>query len=117
MDPDDHVCLCFRVSQRKLVNFMERERPRVASQLSECLGAGTGCQWCVPFLRRLHEQWQRGAVPDLPVSPAEYAARRARYRATGEREAIAPPSAEEYDSLPSRPREDGARPPGGPPSP
>jgi Fe2+ transport system protein FeoA/bacterioferritin-associated ferredoxin len=85
VNPDDHVCLCFRVSQRKLVNFMERERPRVASQLSECLGAGTGCQWCVPFLRKLHDQWARGEVPGLPVSPAEYAARRARYRQTGER--------------------------------
>ena len=86
MNPDDHVCLCFRVSRRKLVNFMERERPTVASQLSECLGAGTGCQWCVPFLRRLHAQWERGEVPDLPVSPEEYASRRARYRATGTRD-------------------------------
>ena len=25
MQPDDHVCLCFRVSQRKLVNFIKRE--------------------------------------------------------------------------------------------
>ena len=54
MEADDHVCLCFHVSLRKLVNYLERERPRVPSQLSECLGAGTGCQWCVPFLERLH---------------------------------------------------------------
>ena len=80
MEHDDLVCLCFRVSQRKLVNFMAREHPRVASQLSECLGAGTGCQWCVPFLRRLHAQWERGEQPDLPVSPEEYARRRAQYR-------------------------------------
>ena len=85
MNPDDHVCLCFRVSQRKLVNFMEREQPRVASQLSDCLGAGTGCQWCVPFLRKLHAQWQRGEVPQLTVAPAEYAARRSQYRTTGVR--------------------------------
>ena len=117
MDPDDHVCLCFRVSRRKLVNFMERERPRVASRLSECLGAGTGCQWCVPFLRRLHGQWQRGEVPDLPVAPAEYAARRARYRSSGEREPIAGVDGEEYDSRPSRARDDGARPPDGPSNP
>lgn len=81
MDPDDHVCLCFRVSQRKLVNFMERTAPRVPSQLSECLGAGTGCRWCVPFLEKLFVQWSDGATPDLPVSPEEYARRRAAYRA------------------------------------
>jgi bacterioferritin-associated ferredoxin len=87
MDPDDHVCLCFRVSQRKLVNWMRREQPQVPSQLSECLGAGTGCRWCVPFLRKLFEQWQRGVEPDLPVSPEEYAARRARYHQSGVRDA------------------------------
>ena len=100
MQPDDHVCLCFRVSERKLVNFMERERPRVASQLSECLGAGTGCQWCVPFLRRLHAQWERGEAPHLPVAPAEYAARRARYRSTGTRD-VEPPPVEAYDAGPT----------------
>jgi NAD(P)H-nitrite reductase large subunit len=80
MHDDDHVCLCFRVSQRKLVNYMKRERPRVASQLSECLGAGTGCQWCVPFLRKLFDQWQRDEAPGLPVAPEEYAERREAYR-------------------------------------
>ena len=98
MNPDDHVCLCFRVSQRKIVNFMERERPRVASQLSECLGAGTGCQWCVPFLRGLHAQWERGQVPDLPVSPEDYAARRARYRRTGSREGFEVETESQYHS-------------------
>jgi len=103
MNPDDHVCLCFRVSQRKLVNFMERERPRVASQLSECLGAGTGCQWCVPFLRKLHEQWQRGETPDLPIAPAEYAARRARYRTTGNRDGIDADGQPQYHPPDARP--------------
>ena len=96
MNPDDHVCLCFRVSQRKLVNFLERERPRVASQVSDCLGAGTGCQWCVPFLRKLHAQWERGEVPNLPVSPAEYAARRAAYRRTGVRPEVAVETESQY---------------------
>ena len=85
MEPDDNVCLCFRVSLRKLVNFMDRTRPTVPSQLSECLGAGTGCQWCVPFLRKIHQEWSDVKRPDLLVAPEEYAARRARYRATGER--------------------------------
>jgi bacterioferritin-associated ferredoxin len=89
MDPDDHVCLCFRVSQRKLVAFMNRERPEVASQLSECLGAGTGCHWCVPFLRKLHAQWQAGDLPDLAVSPEEYAKRRKAYHQSGQRDAAA----------------------------
>ena len=86
MDPDDHVCLCFRVSQRKLVTYMNREKPQVPSQLCDCLGAGTGCQWCVPFLKKLHAQWQRGEEPNLDVAPTEYAERRKRYRATGKRD-------------------------------
>ncbi len=87
MRDDDHVCLCFRVSKRKIVNFLQREKPARASQISECLSAGTGCQWCVPFLKNLHQQVQDGvATPDLPVSPAEYAERRANYRRTGDRE-------------------------------
>jgi len=83
MNPDDDVCLCFHVPLRKLRAFMAREKPVVASQLSECLGAGTGCQWCVPFLCRLHAQHLAGELPDLPMSPEEYSQRRARYRAAG----------------------------------
>lgn len=83
MHPDDHVCLCFRVSLRKLRAFVEREQPQVPSQLSECLDAGTGCRWCVPFLEKLHEQHRSGEPMDLEMSPAEYARRRAAYRARG----------------------------------
>jgi len=80
MGPDDHVCLCFRVSLRKLTHFMERERPKVASQLSECLGAGTGCRWCVPALRTLHGQWIAGQCPELDADPRAWAAGRAEHR-------------------------------------
>lgn len=80
MDPDENVCLCFRVSLRKLRTFMDCEQPKVASQLSECLSAGTGCQWCVPFLCSLHRQWQAGAEPDLPIAPGDYAAKRQAYK-------------------------------------
>lgn len=80
MDPDDNVCLCYRVSLRKLVNHMKREQPSVPSQMSECLDAGTGCQWCVPFIKKLHAQWQAGEEPNLPVSPESYAKRRSAYR-------------------------------------
>lgn len=85
MDPDDHVCLCFRVSLRKIRNYMAREDPPVASLISECLGAGTGCQWCVPFLKSLHAQHARGETPDLGISPQAYAESRLTYHETGER--------------------------------
>ncbi len=81
MQPDDLVCLCHKVSLRKLVNFMERERPSVASQLSECLGAGTSCQWCVRALEELHAQWASGATPTLDVEPEAYAAGRTAHKA------------------------------------
>ncbi|MBC7835015.1 MAG: (2Fe-2S)-binding protein [Phycisphaerales bacterium] len=86
MDPDDQVCLCFRVSLRKIRTFLERENPPVASLISECLSAGTGCQWCVPFLKHLHAQHQRGEVPDLKVSPEEYARTRLTFHKTSERD-------------------------------
>ena len=86
MEFDDHVCLCYRVSLRKLINYMNRRRPSVPSQLSECLGAGTGCHWCVPFLKRLHAQWRDGEAPHLPVSPESYARRRTAYHRTGRRD-------------------------------
>jgi NAD(P)H-nitrite reductase large subunit len=85
MQPDDHVCLCFHVSKRKIVNFCRREHPAHASQVSDCLSAGTGCGWCVPFLKALHAQVQAGkADPDLPVTPEQYAQRRAAYRVSGQ---------------------------------
>lgn len=89
MERDDVVCLCYRVSLRKIEAFLERTRPTVPSQLSECLNAGTGCQWCVPFLKRLHQQWQRGEAVDLPVAPEEYARRRATYHRVGHRDEAA----------------------------
>ena len=90
MDPDDEVCLCFHVSLRKIRGYLEREDPPVASMISECLGAGTGCQWCVPFLRHLHAQHVAGKAPDLSISPEVYASSRKSYHRTGRRE-IGPP--------------------------
>ena len=87
MRDDDHVCLCFRVSKRKIVNYYRRERPPAPAMLNRELPAGTGCQWCVPFIRKLYGQVMAGeAEPDLPLSPEEYARRRASYRRTGRRE-------------------------------
>ena len=86
MQPDDHVCLCFRVSLRKINAYMVRENPPVASLISECLGAGTGCGWCVPYLKHLHRQHELGQAPDIEGSADEYESGRSRFRATGERE-------------------------------
>lgn len=89
MEPDDEVCLCFRVSKRKIVSYCQREKPPVASLISECLSAGTGCGWCVPFLRSLHRQvMDEKPGPDLPFSPAEYASRRLAFHKTGVRQGI-----------------------------
>ena len=82
MDPDDDVCLCFHVPLRKIRTFLQREDPPVASLISECLSAGTGCQWCVPFLKHLHAEHKAGRVPDLRVSPEQYVKARLNYHQT-----------------------------------
>lgn len=64
----------------KLVSFIEREQPKVASQLSDCLGAGTGCGWCIPFLNKLHTQHSAGEIMDLQVDHQRYLQRRAAYK-------------------------------------
>lgn len=86
MDPDDEVCLCFHVSLRKIRTFLDREEPPVASLVSECLGAGTGCQWCVPFLKHLHACHAEGKPVDLRISPEAYMNSRKSFRKTGERD-------------------------------
>lgn len=53
MNFDSDVCVCFHVSARKLYHYARRERPAHFSQMTECLGAGTGCQSCVPLLRTI----------------------------------------------------------------
>lgn len=76
MNADDELCLCFHVTRRKVEQFIRVRRPAVASQLSECYGAGTGCGWCRPFLQRLHANQLGDDAPDA----AAYAAARAAYR-------------------------------------
>ena len=56
MNLDDKVCYCFHVTRRKLVNWVRLHEPKVPSQLSECGGAGTGCGWCIPFLKQIFRQ-------------------------------------------------------------
>ena len=84
MNLDQKVCLCFHVTRRKLLNYLRVMRPRVASQLSECGGAGTGCGWCVPFLKEMFQQAVEGGTSELEqLTPEEYEARRAEYIRAG----------------------------------
>lgn len=78
MDDDDELCLCFHVTRRKVIQFIRVNRPKLASQLSECYGAGTGCGWCRPFLQRLMDQ-NDPETAELP-SALDYAAERHKYR-------------------------------------
>jgi NAD(P)H-nitrite reductase large subunit len=84
MNLDDKICYCFHVSRRKIVNFIQRAKPRVPSQISECGGAGTGCGWCIPFLKQLHRHAVEGGIIELEqLSPQEYELRRAEYIRNG----------------------------------
>ena len=80
MNPDDKICYCYHVSHRKLVNFARREKPKRASQMSECLGAGTGCGWCIPFLKKIFESVSNdNGDAEVNLSPDQYAAERQAY--------------------------------------
>ncbi len=72
MELDDEVCLCFHVTKRKLLAYMRinQTRMRRPSQLSECAGAGTGCGWCVGYLKRLFAQNFPAAAEPGPVAEA-----------------------------------------------
>ncbi len=84
MELDDELCLCFHVTQRKVINFIRVERPQRESQMAECHGAGTGCGWCRPFLKKLFEAAQAGSqgAAELP-SVDEYAQGRSGYVRSG----------------------------------
>lgn len=85
MKLDDHVCHCYHVPLRKILHFLRRRRPTRASQLSECLGAGTGCGWCIPILKRIWEQAADAAPSiDLGMTSEEYARRRKEYIDSGQ---------------------------------
>lgn len=78
---DDTICFCFHVSKRKIENFCRNQRPRYPSQIAECLSAGTGCGWCVPLLKKMHQGicgqneawWRQGTTPpDETTSASEF---------------------------------------------
>jgi bacterioferritin-associated ferredoxin len=83
MDLDDELCLCFHVSKRKVINYLRVERPQRESQLADCHGAGTGCGWCRPFLKKLF-QAARANEPEAELPSAdEYAHGRTGYVRSG----------------------------------
>ncbi len=84
MDLDDELCLCFHVTKRKVRNYIRVEKPKRPGQLADCFGAGTGCGWCRPFLKKMFEQAQQesGAEASLPTLE-EYARMRSSYIAEG----------------------------------
>ncbi|MCA9136238.1 MAG: (2Fe-2S)-binding protein [Planctomycetales bacterium] len=78
MNDDQTICLCFDVPRRKVIQFIRTQHPKSASQLSECFGAGTGCGWCRPFLKRLWES-ESPESESLPAA-SDYAKARDEYR-------------------------------------
>ncbi len=79
MHKDDNVCVCHKVSLGKLQSFISREDPKVPSQLSECLDAGTSCGWCIPFLKKIHEQHIAGKGAGVELSAEQYSEQRISY--------------------------------------
>ena len=84
MEHDDTICYCFHITKRKILNFIRIHQPRRASQIAECGGAGTGCGWCVSFLKRYfaESQGQTAATGELN-SAEDYARQRAAYIKAG----------------------------------
>jgi bacterioferritin-associated ferredoxin len=104
MQLDDELCLCFHVTKRKVINYLKVEKPKRAGQLSDCFGAGTGCGWCRPYLKRLFDSAQgqdsSAAAEPMAAEPtaAEYAHLRTGYvRAGG---GTPPPGATPIDHEP-----------------
>ena len=92
MELDDKICYCFHVSKRKILNHIRIHKPRVASQVSDCGGAGTGCGWCIPFLKQYFELSKDGRHDETDsLTPDEYARGRGEYIRTGR--GVPPPGA------------------------
>lgn len=111
MQLDDQVCLCFHVTKRKIVNFIRIHKPRVPSQISECGSAGTGCGWCIPFLKRYYNEVMESEAEQTgsDLSAQEYALQRADYIKAGK--GTPPPGAEPLpdEDESDQPRRDGKR--------
>lgn len=99
MNLDDEICLCFHVTKRKVLNFIRVERPRRASQMSECFGAGTGCGWCRGLLERyVQAAAAEGQIEIDEPTPEEHARMRSQYVREGG--GTPPPGATPMDAAP-----------------
>jgi bacterioferritin-associated ferredoxin len=83
MELDDEICLCFHVTKRKILNYIRIHEPRVPSEISACGGAGTGCGWCVSFLKKYFDDRRKQLTPADAISAQEYARSRGRYIHSG----------------------------------
>jgi NAD(P)H-nitrite reductase large subunit len=91
MKPDDKICYCYGVTMRKLVNYARRVRPHQPSRMTECLNAGTGCGWCIPFLVKIARNPDAFDLEEL--TPEQYAERRKSYIQTEPRNTFEQPGA------------------------
>lgn len=85
MNLDDEICYCYHVSMRKLINFARRTKPTRPSQMTQCLGAGTGCGWCIPFLTNIAQDSDHPSPDNFDIqqiNPDQYAEQRKNYRAS-----------------------------------
>jgi len=81
---EDEICYCFHISKRKILNFIRIHEPQVPSQISECGGAGTGCGWCIPFLKKYFAQVKENQPDEsVDLTPEEYAKQRGDYIRAG----------------------------------
>ena len=84
MQLDDEICYCFHVTKRKILQYLRVKKPRRASLVSECGGAGTGCGWCRPFLEKYWRQAvEGGQIEPDDMTPEKYARLRAGYVRAG----------------------------------
>jgi bacterioferritin-associated ferredoxin len=81
MKPEDKICYCYGVTMAKLWNYARRQKPRRPSQMSECLGAGTGCGWCIPILKQIQQEATAPSQDGIHIdmTPDEYAEKRKAY--------------------------------------
>jgi len=76
--------LLFPCEQAEIVNYIRIHKLRRPSQVSQCGGAGTGCGWCVSYLKRYFEEAAGSDERDADaITPEEYAQQRAAYIAAG----------------------------------
>ena len=66
MQLDGTICYC-SIRKRKILNS-SASISRVHDQISEYGGAGTGCGWCVPYLKRYFE----GGPVSRPIGTTDY---------------------------------------------